>query len=301
MKRIIKIVVCFLICFCNIEVFASTNTFERTAENNYLVNSDIEINDYNLQLILQTPAVDATEKIYDFADLYTDSEEEWLYSLVEDYIDSYKLDFAIVTINENPKISTEDYAQDFYDYNDFGFNTQHDGILFLIDMQNREFYMVTTGEGINMYTDYRINECLDAAFSYIAGGDYYDGTKAFIEKADSYASIGAPDEYGNEPRPTGLARLEGSWSSIIIFSVIATAIVMYIFISKNKLVRQANSSKHYLTNANTYMVKEIFLGKNVHRSARSHDSGGSSSGGSSGRSISSGSSGRSHGGGGRRF
>ena len=304
MRRFVKIfvLIALFIFFGSIDVFASTNTFERTEENNYLVSGeDIVINDSMLSAILSTPAVDASEKVYDFANLYTDAQEKELYSLIMEYIDSYNLDFAIVTINNNSKESTAAYAQDFYDYNSFGIGNSYDGILFLIDMVNREFYMTTTGAGITMYTDDRIDKCLDEAFSYITEGEYYNATEAFIKKASWYASIGAPDRFGNEPKLKGIAKLKAmSWSSIFVFSVVATGIVIFIFISSNKSVRKANSSKYYLAKADVNVDKEIFLGRNVHSSPRFNDS---SSGGSSGggRSISSGSSGRSHGGGGRSF
>lgn len=303
MKRIIKIlIVCFVTFLYSIPVLASTNTFERNLENNYLVHGeDIVVNDSNLSSVLSTPAVDASEKVYDFAELYTDEEEKELYLVVSKYIEKYDLDLVLVTTKDNPKESTKAYAEDFYDYNDFGVGSNYDGVLFLIDMQNREFYMLVSGSGINMYTDSRIEQSLDVAFCYIEDGNYYEGTRKFIEKISTYASFGVPGEYGQKPDPKGLAKLSlMPWSSIIIFSVIATAIVMYIFIRKNKLVRVANSSRHYLSSVDINLINEVFLGKNISRSAKSHDT--SSGGGhSSGSSISHGSSGRSHSGGGRKF
>ena len=303
MKKIIKICFFFLMIFLySIPVFASVNTYERNLENNYLVHgSDVVVNDSNLSAILSTPAVDASEKVYDFAGLYSDSEVEELYLAASKYIETYNLDLVLVTTQDNTKESTRVYAEDFYDYNDFGIGTNYDGVLFVIDMQNREFYMLVSGSAINMYPDSRIDECLEVVFSDIAAGDYYEGTKKFIDKISTYANIGAPDEYGNEPEPKGLAKLSiMPWSSIIISSAIATVVVMWIFIRKNKLVRVATSSSHYLKSSDIHLINELFLGRNISRSARSHDtsSGGGHSGGSS---VSHGSSGRSHSGGGRNF
>ena len=52
------------------DVFASTDTFDRSEDNNYLIKKEYNIDDKMLKSILSTPAVDATEKIYDFADLF---------------------------------------------------------------------------------------------------------------------------------------------------------------------------------------------------------------------------------------
>ena len=303
MKKIFNILIFLFLCFSFniIDVFADVEIFERTPENNYLVNgSDIIIDDSMIPHILSTPAVDASIKIYDFANLYTENQEELLYSKITNYINDYDFDLAVVTIDSNEKVSTKAYAQDFYDYNDFGIGSSYDGVLFLIDMDKREFYMVTNGASINMYTDVRIDKCLDVSYNYIVAGEYYNGTMAFIDELDRLASIGEPDEYGREPKLTGIAKLKSmSWLTIVVFSVITTIVVMYILISNNKLARVANSSRHYMTKADVSVANENFLGKNVHRIPRASESSSSSS--SSGRSISSGSSGRSHGGGGRKF
>ena len=75
MKKYIKLlIVLFLTIFISFNtVNASTNTKERT-EDNYLISDKITVTESNKYNILQTPAVDASEKVYDFADLFTDSE-----------------------------------------------------------------------------------------------------------------------------------------------------------------------------------------------------------------------------------
>lgn len=303
MKRFFKLF-CLLfvcICFCNINVFAAVKTYDRTPENNYLVTGkDIVVDDNKIPSILSTPAVDASLKVYDFAGLYSDAAERRIYSLVANYIDKHNMDLAIVTISDNVKGNAQVYAQDFYDYNDFGIGDNFDGVIFLVDMDTREFYMSTNGAAIKMYNDNRIDNILDSITNYFVDGDYDDGTIKFIEKIEYYASVGYPSADGSEPkvpRVTGIARLKMlHWPSIFIFSIAATAFVMYILISNNKLARQANSSRHYLTKADISKRDEIFMGKNIHHTARVDSS--SSGGGSS---ISRGSSGRSHGGGGRKF
>ena len=76
------LLIVILFSFCIVPVSASTNTFSRT-EDNLLVSSDITVTSQNIDNILNTPAVDASEKVYDFAELLTLSEEEKLYHQVE--------------------------------------------------------------------------------------------------------------------------------------------------------------------------------------------------------------------------
>ncbi|MCQ2748641.1 MAG: TPM domain-containing protein [Clostridia bacterium] len=116
--------------------YASTNVIPRT-EDNLMVNPRIELTDQRVSDIMNTPKVDASEKVYDFADLLSPSEEEILYERVNQFVMNANLDLALVTISENNKYSEVEYADDFYDYNDFGTDDNCSGMLFLIDMENR--------------------------------------------------------------------------------------------------------------------------------------------------------------------
>lgn len=296
MKKVIKCL-CLLIisfCFINIEVFASVNTFTRT-EDNLLVKDSINVTEYNKDIILATPAIDAKEKVYDFADLFTDSEEERLYEDIGEYINSYNMDLAVVTINDNNKLNAQEYAQDFYDYNDF----RTDGVLFLIDMDTREIYMTTTGSAIDMYNDYRIDQILDSVYYYVSSGDYYDTASSFIDEVSYYASIGLPNDsnYGYSDKVI----FADIFLKCFLIALVVTVIIMVILVMKNRMVKKATSSREYLVKETMKInhVSETFLGAFVSKVRRSHDSG--SSGGGGGSSISSGSSGVSHGGGGRSF
>ena len=242
MKRYIKLSLVFFVLFIfNITlVSASTNTNTRT-EDNYLINDWIEVTDSNRGNILNTPSVNADEKIYDFADLYTDSEETSLYNKVNSYIQSYNMDLVIVTINSNNKSSPQEYADDFYDYNNFGISSNRDGVLFLIDMENREIYMSTTGTAIEMYNDYRINEALDSVYTYMSDEAYYEGTSNYINIIRDYASSGFPKN-NNSSNSDGLPPIV----TAMIISLVITIIIMVILINKNKLVRKATTAEEYL-------------------------------------------------------
>lgn len=288
MKRLIKYSFVILLLFLTTNVYASTNTKERT-EDNLLIPSKVTQNESNKKNILDTPAVDASEKVYDFADLYTDSEEEELYKLATEYIDKYNYDFAIVTINENNKKDYVEYADDFYDYNDF----KTDGILFLIDMDNRYVYMSTTGDAIKMYSDSRIDRATDVG-SYLASKEYFEGTKQFITRISNYAEAGyAKDDNTSKVEiPTSKKLLISAGSAAVI-----TLIVMIILVSKNKLVRKATTADEYLTKKDVGVISDVLVSTHTTKTRIEHES--SSRGG--GSSTHSGSSGTSHGGGGHGF
>lgn len=285
--------------------FASTVTYERT-EDNLQVSDDIIVTSSNKNVILNTPKVDETEKVYDFADLFTDYEEKELYSDITEFISDSNLDMAIVTIDSNNKHSAENYAYDFYDYNYFGVGDTHDGVLFLIDMDTREMYIATTGEAILLYSDARIDKILDATYEEIANKRYYECADKFIEKAEYYFRLGVPNsnkDYtinsnGDYVRKNKVIEFEEYFATLFLAFFIALTIV-FIMKSKHKTVKKATTAWTYMHNPVITNRADTFL--TTHTSRVYDPPVSSSSGGGGGSSISSGSSGRSHGGGGRRF
>ena len=301
MKKIIISLITFLLFLPN--GLASTTTFNRTKDN-YLVPSDIEVSSGNESAVLNTPAVNADEKIYDFANLLTDSEEEKLYEEVVDYIDDSSFDLVIVTIDYNNKGSAMEYADDFFDYNDFGINSSRDGLLMLIDMDNREVYISTSGQAIKMYSDVRIDNIIDAGFGYLGNGKYYSCFDSMINQTRYYSNQEYPSsnnnlnigEYGNASYVRHIPYL-----LVIFFSGFVTLIVSFVLYFKTRSVIKKQNASYYINKNNTNITNNsIFVGTHTTKVARaeSSSSGGSSGGGSS---FHSSSSGRSHGGGGRHF
>ena len=236
-----------------------------------------------------TPVVDATKKIYDYANLITKDEEEVLYNKVQEFINKYDMDMAIVTINSNPKSSSMAYADDFYDYNNFGKGTNKTGLLFLIDMQNRNMWISTTGGAINIYTDSRINTILDYTYDKISNEDYNGCAEQFIEKASYFANKGLT---GGSKVVTVPKMICNS----LIFAGLVTIVFICIGLATHRKPKKKKEASNYITQPLKLSNKlDTFLDKHVSKVKIETSS---SSGGSS---THSGSSGTSHGGGGRSF
>lgn len=304
MKKKIYLVILVIFLFPYV-VSASTNTYERD-ENNLQISDDIEVTDNNIYDILNTPKVNEEEKIYDFADLFTDEEELRLYNRAMSFIDKYDMDIVIVTIDDNNKSSAKAYADDFYDYNYFGKNKLHDGIIYLIDMDTREMAISTSGEAIIIYDDERIENILDGTYYEIQYQRYYKSALSFIEDAGDYAEKGVPssnedyefDEFGNLVKKKTV-----NWTLTIIGALIIPSIILCILISRHKGIKLATRADNYIDSSKIVRGANVDMFVTTHTSRIPIPKSSSSSGGgrSGGSSISRGSSGRSHGGGSRRF
>ncbi len=292
-----KIFVLFISLFLLVlPVYASTNTYSRTTTD-LKVPKKIKYKSSMEHNVLLTPSVNANEKIYDFAELLTEEEEKQLYDKVKEFIANTNLDFAIVTINTNVKDSTQEYADDFYDYNDFSI----DGLAFVIDMQNRIFYISTAGKAMLYYDDYRIEYILSALDQEMYNHEYFNAcntlksqlteyyNNGFSDNADKYVVIGT-QIYRKTP-----------YLLLSIIAVVSATIGTLILALRNKKIKLATNSNDYFDNKSFEITKDTkeFISSNTSRVyIPPADSGG---GGSSGGGFHSGSSGASHGGGGHRF
>lgn len=303
-KKLLLIFIVFISLLC-INVNASTNTYDRTEEN-LLVPDYVEVTERNKSNILLTPAVNAEEKIYDFADIYSSSDEDYLYTQVSNFIKETNLDLAIVTISYNNKHNTAMYADDFYDYNSFGLDENRSGLLLLVDMDSRRLYLSTTGDAINIYTDDRVNNIMSNIFTYFSNKDYYKATEIFINYAKSYTEVSSGEDSHYVFSEDG--KITKSRKGILvagIFAIIITVISILVMASKNRLAKVASSSIGFLRKdtLNVKVVADNFLGSSVTKTRIDNDSssGGHHHGSGGGSSTHIGSSGISHGGGGHRF
>jgi uncharacterized membrane protein YgcG len=101
------------------------------------------------------------------------------------------------------------YADDFYDYNGYGFGANNDGCLLLVSMEDRDWWISTTGYGITALTDAGIEYIGDEFVSYLSDAEYAKGFDMFADLVDKFvtqAKEGNPYDVGNMPRATKTAQ-----------------------------------------------------------------------------------------------
>lgn len=264
------------------------------------------------------------KRVYDNANLLTKNEIADLEARIESATNEIKMDLVLLTITDAEGKMSLDYADDFYDYNDFGTGKDKSGALFLIDMDNREIYISTSGNMIDLLTDERIEAMLDNAYAKVSVKDYYGTFESFLDDLQKYFSVGIEKGQYRYDTETGkiTKRKTISINEIIFALLVSVAVALFIVfcIYKSyakkprefvyKVQNNANLSLYQNKNeANSNIISflgalaalniDTFINKVVtSRVIKTH----TSSGGTSGRSSThTSSSGRSHGGGGRKF
>ena len=113
MKKRYLLIGLIVFCLFNINVNASTKTFERNESNNYLLPTWLQGEEVNKEVVLKTKAVDASEKIYDFADYISDGDEVKLFSYAREYSAHTKYDLIIFTTDSIDGMDPFDYMYNF--------------------------------------------------------------------------------------------------------------------------------------------------------------------------------------------
>jgi uncharacterized protein len=236
-------------------------------------------------------------RVVDNAGLLTSSEEVWLAETLDEISVENDFDIAVVTVMSLEGKTVSAFADDYYDYNGYGLGTDRDGILLLICIGTRDYYMTTSGFGIRAFTDYGINYIGDAIIDQLSDGEYYDAFDKFASLCENFvqeAKNNEPYDYDNEYKEV----FDVLFTLLISVAVgfVFALIVLGIMKSKHKTVRRQPAAQNYVKqdSFNLTVSNDIYLYRRVSRTPKPKSN---SSGSSTHRS----SSGRSHGGGGGRF
>ena len=223
----------------------------------------------------------ANEKQYviDNADFLTEDEEAELTEAILEVVDKQK--FEIVILTEKSIMGfAQAYADDYFDYNGYGYGNDRDGVLLLVTED--EWHLSTSGLGIDVYTESRLDEFEDDCVSLLRSKDYYEAFNTCIEMTDEFIT----DETSFK------------WFSALIISLIVGFVIAFIVTSsmksKLKSVRRQLAANEYTKNGsmNVSESRDFYLYSTMTRVARPKNN--------SSRTHTS-SSGRSHGGRGGRL
>ena len=94
-----------------------------------------------------------TARLADQADLLAPSAESSVLAVLDEISDRQQLDVVVVTTATLDGKTPMAYADDFYDENGYGFGSGRDGVLLLVSMEDRDWWITTSGYGITVFTD----------------------------------------------------------------------------------------------------------------------------------------------------
>lgn len=118
------------------------------------------------------------ERVFDYADVLTDEEEELLREYIAAYEDRCAMDIVIVILDEDIEEemdadwedAMQEYAEDFYDDNKFGYDEPYgDGVLLLDNWYSGQAgsWITTSGRLADEYSQEDLDMIFDVMFSQI--------------------------------------------------------------------------------------------------------------------------------------
>ncbi|MBQ7121536.1 MAG: TPM domain-containing protein [Clostridia bacterium] len=127
----------------------------------------------------------------DSANLFSASEYEDIADAANEFCEETGLALAVVTTDDTQGRTTESFAEDYYDdLADFQ-GWPENGMLLIIDMDNRIIYADAVGDTWDIYSDSDISYITDCGYDEVSYGAYGDAMLEMIDAAvESYASEG---------------------------------------------------------------------------------------------------------------
>lgn len=178
----------------------------------------------------EIPETRLQNRVVDDADLLETVDEKVLLKKLNEISERQECDVVVVTVEGMDGKTAAEYADDFYAYNGYGFGENRDGILLLVSMEDRDWYMSTCGYGITAFTDAGREYMADQFLPMLSDGDYNGAFTKYAELCDDFisqAKTGEPYDTGNLPK--------GSVSPIwILGDLIIGFVIAFILGTKKK-------------------------------------------------------------------
>lgn len=266
-------------------------------------------------------AEESGERVFDDAGLFEPEKISQLNEKIQEIRERTHIDAAVVTTGNSRGKTAREYADDFYDDHKFGTGKDYNGALFLIDMDNREIAISTSGIMRRYLTDERIESMLDQIYECVSSGDYEGSADVFLDGVQTYYRKGIQEGQYIYDEDTGEISVYRSirWYEwllalgVSLFTAVSACLAVVRRYGMKRERRQAsNYNMAYRAGCN-FIIRDQsdqLINKYVSQTViprHTSSSGGGVGRGAGGRSTSGrstvhrSSSGRSHGGGSRKF
>lgn len=225
--------------------------------------------------------------VVDNADIISDDVESALLARCETIAAEYEMEVAIVTTNDLDGKSSKAYADDFYDFNGYGYGENDDGMLVVYKPGKegeRDIYITTHGEGQSVFFDGITDGIVTEMIEYLSVEDYESAFNHYLDRAEGELKPGVSVVW-----LLGLA----------VIGAVIGLVITGSMVSKNKTVFARNHAKVYTRQGsmNVTGAQDVFAYSHVTSTPKVQNNNNNNTSGSSHTS----SSGRTHGGSGATF
>lgn len=127
-------------------------------------------------------------KVMDTCGVFTEDQKAQLIVACEQIEDLYNIGVYLVAVNDPDVYDVESYAEQVYKDNDFGYGSEKNGIMLLLNFAEREYDIVGYGSKVHaIYTDRTRSNIAEDFLPYFKNDNWYEGYSAFVKSAYSAA------------------------------------------------------------------------------------------------------------------
>lgn len=210
-------------------------------------------------------------RLDDQAGLLDAEQQESLSSTLDEISERDQVDVVVVTVNSLEGKTAQAYAEDYFIDHGYGQGENGDGILFLLDMGDRNWAIATHGYAIEVFTDAGQSYIMDQVKPYLSDGDYNEAFHKFATECDDFIT------QANEAEPYDVENLPDEPFAVGINLLIALAVglVAGLLVTGNmrrklKTVRKQDRAASYVRQGSMNVTRsnDFYLYSTVSKSAK---------------------------------
>lgn len=235
------------------------------------------------------PVTAAPARLTDNASLLTEEEHETVAALLDAVSARCGADIVVVTTDSLDGKTPRDFADDFFDQNGFGTGEERSGVLLMVCMSTRDWYISTSGTGMTAVTAAGREYIAKQFLGDLGGGFYADAFTTFANECDDLFERAAQgDPYDNTGTDTVTDGTSDDYDDDFVFDGTAVAINLLIALviafvialivtgvmrAKLKTVRRQAAADSYVKagSLNITESSDLFLYSHLDRRERPKD------------------------------
>lgn len=235
-------------------------------------------------------------RVLDEAELLSNAEEEELAKKIDNLIQKYNMDIVILIVEDYTEYMDDtdytysdtahrEFAKKFYWENDYGFDSEKSGMILMLSMAERDWYMYIEGEANVAVNDYGSEYITDRMLEKLKDDKFAEGFSGYLDDIELFLKAydkGKP--YGDDHPVVTPARMLKYFGIAIGASVVLALVIVLGMKSGMNTAKPKPAAKEYVKKGSFVLTsqQDLYLYSNTTKTAIPKSS--SSSGGGSGRS-----------------
>lgn len=216
-------------------------------------------------------ALSEEPRLIDEADILTNGEESSLLSKLDKISEKHEFDVVILIVEDIGIYSPQEYAETIYEAAAYGYGENYDGIMLLLSMAERDWFMLPNGFGEEAFT-YPCIEYISEKFLPALGEDEYaEGFEIYAELCDEFIAQAKEGEpYGENNLPKEPFNFLFSIIIALVIGFVIAFVVTAVMKAKLKSVRSRAAAEDYLKRGSMKLTSsgDYFLYRQLIRTAK---------------------------------